>query len=156
MTERRPYSRHGLNAVMARVNLRGLRAIDRRTAAAREMLAFRAELVAALGGEDQLSPQRRKLVDLATRVALYVDHVDGWLAEQRSLVNARSRSLVPVLVQRQARADHLARLLDKLGLDRVPQRVRTLQEVVAEAQRVREDAAPDTPPLRQPEDSDAT
>jgi hypothetical protein len=114
------------------VKLRGLAAIDMRTVAAREMIGFRDELVVALGGESELSPQRRKLVDLAARAALYVDHIDGWLAEQRSLINHRSRSVLPVLVQRQAVADHLARLLDKLGLDRVPRRVKSLGEYLAE------------------------
>ena len=31
MTERRAYSRHGLNALKARVKVRGLQAIDHRT-----------------------------------------------------------------------------------------------------------------------------
>ena len=130
MTKPRSYSRHGLNAPMARIRLRGFNAIDRRTAAARETLAFRGELIAALGGEAQLSPQRRKLVDMAVRAALLVDHVDAWLFEQRSLVNARARTLLPVLVQRQALADHLARLLDKLGLDRMPQKITDLAKYV--------------------------
>ena len=132
MTEHRPYSRHGLNAVKARVKLRGLAAIDMRTVAAREMIAFRDDLVSALGGESELSPQRRKLVDLAARATLYLDHIDGWLAAQHSLINHRSRSVLPVLVQRQGLADHLARLLDKLGLDRVPRRVKSLNEYLAE------------------------
>jgi hypothetical protein len=131
MTTPRSYSRHGLNAPMARVNLRGFHAIDRRTAAARETLAFKKDLAVALGGEADLSPQRRKLVDLAARAALLLDHVDAWLFEQRSLVNARARTLLPVLVQRQALADHLARLLDKLGLDRVPQKVPDLTAYLA-------------------------
>jgi len=131
MTTPRSYSRHGLNAPMARIKLRGFNAIDRRTAAARETLAFRGELIAALGGEAELSPQRRKLVDMAMRAALLLDHVDAWLFEQRSLVNARARTLLPVLVQRQALADHLARLLDKLGLDRVPQKVPDLTAYLA-------------------------
>jgi hypothetical protein len=130
MTARRAYSRHGLNATMARVTLRGFRAIDRRTAAAREVMAFQRELASALGGEERLSPQRRKLIDLAARAALFLDHLDGWLTGQQTLVNKRSRSVIPALVQRQSLADHLARLLDKLGLDRVPQRVQSLDEVV--------------------------
>jgi hypothetical protein len=93
-------------------------------------VAWRAELVAALGGEDQLSPQRRKLVEMTTRAALLLDHVDSWLLQQRSLVNTRSRTLVPVLIQRQSLADHLARLLDKLGLDRVPTKVTTLDSYI--------------------------
>jgi len=103
---------------MARIKLRGLSAIDRRTAAARATLAFKRELIAALGGEAGLSPQRRKLIDLAARASLLLDHIDAWLFQQRSLVNARAKTLLPVLVQRQAIADHLTRLLDKLGLDR--------------------------------------
>jgi len=55
---------------------------------------------------------------------MLLDHIDAWLFQQRSLVNARAKTLLPVLVQRQAIADHLTRLLDKLGLDRMPQKVR--------------------------------
>jgi hypothetical protein len=107
---------------MVRIKLAGWKAIDRRTAAARTTLAFRSELVAALGGEADLSPQRRKLVDMAARASLLLDHADAWLFQQRSLVNARTKSLLPVLIQRQALAEHLGRLLDKLGLDRVSQK----------------------------------
>jgi len=125
-------SRHGLNAVKTRVALRGWAAIDKRTAAAREMVALRDELVAALGGHAELSPQRRKLVDLVARASLYLDHLDAWLAAQQTLINRRSRSVVPVLLQRQTLADHLARLLDKLGLDRVPAKIDALDRYVAE------------------------
>jgi hypothetical protein len=55
-----------------------------------------------------------------------LDHVDSWLVGQRSLINARTRSLLPVLTQRQALADHLVRVLEKLGLDRVPRKVTDL------------------------------
>jgi len=94
-----------------------------RTVAAREMLAFRDELVEALGGDAKLSPQQRKLIDLAARTSLYLDHLDAWLTEQKTLINRRSRSVLPVLLQRQTLAEHLARLLDRLGLDRVSPKV---------------------------------
>src|SRR5215475_7885402 len=70
MTPPRPYSRHGLTAPMVRIKLAGFGAIDRRTAAARATLAFKHELIAALGGEADLSPQRRKLIDMAARASL--------------------------------------------------------------------------------------
>jgi hypothetical protein len=124
-------SRHGLTAPMVRVRLRGFKAIDRRTAGARQAMAFRSELAAALGGEPDLSPQKRRLIEMAARAALLLDHVDSWLVGQRSLVNARTKSLLPVLTQRQAIADHLARLLDRLGLDRAPTKVVDLQTYVA-------------------------
>src|SRR5262249_15754836 len=130
MTPPRPYSRHGLNAPMARIKLRGFSAIDRRTAAARATLAFKHELIAALGGEAGLSPQRRKLIDLAARASMLLDHIDAWLFQQRSLVNAPPTTPLPVLGQRQALAAPLARLLDKLGLDRLPQKVRPSAVVI--------------------------
>jgi hypothetical protein len=117
---------------MARVKLRGFRALDSRTRPARLALAFKSELIAALGGAEDLSPQKQRLVELAARAALLLDHVDAWLVEQKSLINARSRSLLPVVVQRQALADHLVRLLDKLGLDRVPQKVTGLTTYLAQ------------------------
>lgn len=128
----RAYSRHGLTAPMARIKLRGLRAIDRRTAAARETLAFRSELIVALGGEADLSPQKKRLVDMAVRASLLLDHVDAWLFEQQSLINARSKTLLPVLIQRQALADHLVRLLEKLGLERAPQKLQDLATYLAQ------------------------
>ena len=84
MNVRRDYSRHRLNALKAKVNVRGLQAIDRRTAAARALLAWWDELIADLGGPSVLSAQQRALVELATRTKLYVDSLDAWLMEQRS------------------------------------------------------------------------
>jgi hypothetical protein len=132
---RRSYSRHGLHVLKVAVKARGFGSIDGRTAAARALLSFRAELITALGGEAELSPQQRKLVDLAARASLYVDHVDAWLTEQRSLVNHRNRTLLPALVQRQALAEHLAKLLDRLGLERRTQKVPDLHDYLRDKYR---------------------
>ena len=51
--------RTGLNALKARVKVRGLAAIDRRTTAARALLDWRQELVADLGGEAKVSAAQR-------------------------------------------------------------------------------------------------
>lgn len=101
---------------MKQIRSRGLEAVDRRTRSARDALAFRAELVLALGGEESLSPQRRKLCDLIARSVLVVDHVDAWLMRQPDLI-AENR-LLPVILERQHVAGHLAKLLDMVGLDR--------------------------------------
>jgi hypothetical protein len=113
---KRTYSRHGLTALRQRVKLRGLNAIDRRTAAAQELLRFRAELLSDLGGEDHASAAQKKLVELACRTALFLNHIDGWLAAQPSLV--RKRTVLPALRERQQLADSLARYLSLLGLER--------------------------------------
>jgi len=132
-------SRAGLNALKARVRVRGLQAIDKRTAAARALLAWRDELLAALGGDDRVSPQERTLVDLAVRTRLYVESIDAWIMQQPSLVLSRKRSVLPVLKERQALADSLARLLGQLGLQRRAREVPTLKEYLD----TRGDGAPD-------------
>jgi hypothetical protein len=118
MTERRPYSRHGLNALKARVKVRGLTAIDQRTAAAQALLAWRRELLEDLGGEAAVSAQQMALVEAAVRTRLYVDSLDAWIMEHGSLVNARRRGVHPVVRERQQLVDSLARLLSLLGLKR--------------------------------------
>ena len=133
---RRSYSRHGLHVLKVAVKARGFGSIDGRTAAARAFLSFRAEShYGSRWREAELSPQQRKLVDLAARASLYVDHVDAWLTEQRSLVNHRNRTLLPALVQRQALAEHLAKLLDRLGLERRTQKVPDLHDYLRDKYR---------------------
>ena len=72
-------SRHGLNALKARVMVRGLAAIDGRSQAARSLMAWKHELLQDLGGAEAVSSQRMVLVELAVRTKLYVDSVDAWL-----------------------------------------------------------------------------
>jgi hypothetical protein len=118
MTERGSYHRTGLNGLKARVKLRGLQAIDRRTAAAQALLTWRTDLLADLGGEAAVSAQQHALVEAAVRTRLFVDHLDAWILEHGSLVNARRRSVHPVVRERQQLVDRLARLLSLLGLER--------------------------------------
>jgi hypothetical protein len=100
------------------VKVRGLGAIDKRTAVARGLLAWRSELIGDLGGADGVSAQKRALLDLACQTKLLLDSVDAWLLEQPTLINARRRAVLPVVLQRQQLADALARYLQVLGLER--------------------------------------
>ncbi len=113
----RSYTRHGLHALKVRVMVRGLAAIDQRTAAARALLDWRRELLEDLGGEVMASAAELALVEVATRTRLYLDHVDAVLMERESLV-VRGRRLLPLVEQRQKLADGLARILGQLGLER--------------------------------------
>jgi len=125
-------TRHGLSALKARVTVRGLHAIDMRTAAAQALLAWKQELLRDLGGEENVSAQRITVVEMVVRTKLYIDHVDAWLMEQDSLVNRRKKSLLPVVKERQALVDSLSRLLQQLGLQRQQRPVKSLAEYVAE------------------------
>jgi hypothetical protein len=110
--------------------LRSLSQIDRRTAAARHLVAWREELVAALGDP---SPQKLALIELCTRARAVLDHVDQFLLEQPSLIDRREKKLRPIVLQRTALADHLARLLAQIGLERVPKPVPSLAEYLAQS-----------------------
>ena len=125
-------SRHGLNALKARVTVRGLHSVDMRTAAAQGLVAWRNDLVAALGGLENISPQKMALVEMATRTRLYIDHADAWLMSQESLVNKRRKSLLPILKERQSLVDSLSKLLGQIGLQRQARPVKSLAEHIAE------------------------
>ncbi len=89
---KRPYSKHGLARQKAAFNKRGVHALDGRTKAARELLRWRAGLVADLGGEEAISTQQQAVVDLAVRTKLLLDSVDNWLLQQPSLVKKRKKA----------------------------------------------------------------
>ncbi len=132
---------HGLSArhrvTTAVVNLRGFN-LDRRS----KPFLLATEVMNALGGAEHLSPQKRRLVELLTRANLLLDAADAWLFEQQSIISADGHSLLPVIKERQAIAEHVARLLDKLGLERVAKPI-DLASYYADAKPV--EAQPDEP-----------
>lgn len=140
VNERKAYTRHGLKALMGRVKLKGLAAIDRRTAGARALLRWRSELAEDLGGEDVLSAQERVLVDVACRTKLLLDEVDCWLLSQRSIVNVRRKELLRVAKDRTQFADSLLRTLNSLGLKRRERRIEGLEAYLASKPRQRRKA----------------
>ena len=91
---------------------------------------WRAELIADLGGDDAVSTQQLAIVDLAGKQKLLLDSIDTWLLSQPSLINKRKRMLLPVVQQRQALADALAKYLTQLGLER-RHKVKSLTEILS-------------------------
>ena len=115
-TRIRPYHRHGLTTLRRTVEALGGRLLDGRTTLAKQLAAWRADLVRDLGSD--VSTQQAAVVDLAVRTKMLLDSIDAWLLVQPSLVNARKRALIPVVKERQALADALARYMGQLGLER--------------------------------------
>lgn len=110
---------HGLYELAADVRQRaksGLPIVDGNSRVGRALARWRGSLIRDLGGD--VSAQQATLIDLAVRTKLMVDHIDGWLLKQRSIINRRKRTLYPVVMQRQTLADSLARYLKDLGLER--------------------------------------
>jgi hypothetical protein len=112
-------SRHGMHRELARIRLAGWRAIDRRSAGARDMLQLRAQLVADCGGEANVSAAKMELIDLAVRTRALIAEADNFLLEQRSIINRRRKSFIPLVAQRQALGTDYWRFLREIGLERV-------------------------------------
>jgi len=122
---------HGLTTMKRAIKTLGNRAIDRRSKVGKALEAWRGELIADLGGQDTISAQQQTLIELAVRTKLLVDSIDAWLLQQGSLVNARKRTVYPVVLQRQQLADGLARYLSQLGLERRAKPAKSLAEVLS-------------------------
>ena len=99
---------HGLTVLKHAVNGLGNRMVDRRTVTGKALVKWRADLIQDLG--DDVSTQQSALVDLCVKSKLLLDSVDAWLLVQPSLVNARKKSLLPVVRERQQLADGLSAL----------------------------------------------
>ena len=75
-----------------------------------------------------------------------LDSIDSWVLQQSSLVDKRTRRLLPVVQQRQQIADALARYLVMLGLER-RRTPRSIAQAIEEA--------PDLAPVETQDDADA-
>ena len=91
---------------------------------------WRAELVNDLGGPEVISKQQGVVIDLALRTHLLLQSIDHWLLQQKSLINLRRKSLLPVVRERQQLADSLARYMTTLGLERKVKPIPALLEYV--------------------------
>ena len=112
--------KHGFHTLKRAVLVLGKRAIDGRSAVAKALKRWRLELIADLGGQDNLSTQQYAIIDLACKSKFLLDSIDGWLLTQDTLIVGRrkAKTIMPVVIQRQQLADGLAKYLNMLGLER--------------------------------------
>ena len=121
--------KHGLYRTKKALKDLGNKTIDRRTVTGKALAEWRSNLVRDLGGDP--STQQSALIDLAVKSKLLLDSVDSWLLTQQSLINAETRSLLPIVRERQVLADALARYLTILGVKRVSKEI-SLSDYVSE------------------------
>ena len=118
--DRRP--RTGLLALKANVMLRGLAVVNRRTKAARDVVKWRAELVAELGGEPGMTAARLTRIETLVRTKLLLEHLDAQLLEYDTLFSRKRGTLRPqvkaILTERNRMAESLERGLAALGASR--------------------------------------
>ena len=129
-----PRQTHGAKALKRVVQTLGSRTIDRRTAVGKALAAWRADLLADLGGIENVSTQERALVEEAVKTKLILDSVDAWLLRQPTLINKRARTVLPAVRDRQSLVNTLRGLLGDLGLSRRAKAALSLGEYLATKQ----------------------
>jgi hypothetical protein len=102
--------------------LRGLAVVNRRTKAARDVVNWRAELIAELGGETSMTPTRLTRIETLVRTKLLCEHLDAQLLEYDTLFSRKRGTLRPqvkaILTERNRMAEALERGLAALGASR--------------------------------------
>jgi hypothetical protein len=107
------------NALKSAVRITGLWQVDKRSLAARMLYKWRRELIQQLGGDP--SPAQLALIDLGVRTRLYIESFDAFLVGEKSLINRKLKSAIPLVQQRQSLVDSLTKILKHLGLKRAEQ-----------------------------------
>jgi hypothetical protein len=101
---------------------------------AKALKRWRLELVADLGGRDNLSTQQDAIIDLAVKQKFLLDSIDAWLLTRDTLIvsgRKKAPALLPVVVQRQQVADALAKYPNMLGLGRISTQLTGLERLSA-------------------------
>ena len=73
--------KHGLTTLRDAATKLGSRAIDGRSSLSYQLKKWRADLVADLGGEDNVSVQQSALIDLTVKSKLLLDSIDAWATD---------------------------------------------------------------------------
>src|SRR5262245_60017620 len=122
--------RHGLAQMKRAVTTYGSRAIDGRSKLALSLKAWRKELIADLGGEENISIQQRTVIECAAMTRMMISSLDAWIVSRESLITF-NKTVLPVIMQRQTLANSLVSMMSQLGMKRVEKQV-SLDEIKAE------------------------
>jgi len=128
-SRRRRYDKHGLSKLRRSVTNLTTRRLDGRSALAVAVRRWKEDVRRDLGGD--LTRAQESVLELAAQAWVIVSSLDDWIARQPSLVNARKKTLLPVVAQRMQIAEGLARHLERLGLERQAKPVETLENYLA-------------------------
>ena len=126
----RAYRISGFHSQEKALSHAGLSALDGRSAQARALKVWKAQVAGDLG--DDLSAQERTLLDVAAVDMALLAVADSWLRENAAqVVNRRRRTFVPLVAERLRVAGHLADTLKLLGLKRRARQVPSLRDYLA-------------------------
>lgn len=121
-----------LKRIRNKLTLHGLEALDKRSTVSQRIKRWRSALQRDLGGPSGLTVATATLVDLAARSKLLLDHIDGYLLQQSSLIRKKEKRVLPIVIERAKLADSLTRQLTTLGLERKATVIPALASYVAD------------------------
>ena len=122
---------HGDTIMKKAVKALGVRAIDGRTSLAKELEAEQRELIAALGGTSEISPQQKRIIEILAQKRLRRWPVAQWaLLNRERLLNRRKMSMIPIALQLVQMEESEVRLLKELGLERRANQLPSLHKYV--------------------------
>jgi hypothetical protein len=127
-----PRQTHAYAPLKRAVRVLGTKAVDRRTRVGKALDAWRRDLIADLGGLENISTQERALIDEAVLTKLILSSINVWMLKQQSLVSNKNRGALPVVLHRNQLVTTLKALLESLGLKRRSKPVKLLAEFIAE------------------------
>jgi hypothetical protein len=103
--------------------------IDNRSQVGVALRRLREELMDQIGGEGEVTPAQRILVEEAAKSRIIAAAVGEWILRQETLVRPDG-DLLPAVVQQSALVANLARLLTALGLERRGKQAQSLGDYI--------------------------
>lgn len=129
---KRRYTKHGFAASNKIVSTLGYKAVDGRSALAIELKAERRELIQALGGPSEISPQELAIIDMIAMKRIRRKPIQEWaLLNRDALFNRRNKCLAPIALQLEQLEESEVRLLKELGLKRRAKQLPSLSDYLA-------------------------
>ncbi len=148
---KRTYQKHGLTPVIKAVQGFDPKALDGRTALAKELIQERNGLIAALGGPEEVSPQELAIIDMIAQKRVRRRVASQWaLLNRDKLFDRRKRKMAPIALELEQMEEAEVRLLKELGLKRRAKPVVSLGYMLAQAKQNGPKSSPASPPLSEP------
>jgi hypothetical protein len=134
---------HGDTLLKQAVKELGARALDGRTALAKELAEERRALIQALGGDTEVSPQEMAIIEMIAQKRIRRKPVAQWaLLNRDRLFDRRKKTMVPLALQLDQMEDAEVRLLKELGLKRRAKQVTSLHDYLTGKEKQQQSTSP--------------
>ncbi|NOU09383.1 MAG: hypothetical protein HOO98_05105 [Nitrospira sp.] len=132
---------HGDTLLKKAVKELGTKALDGRSVLAIELKQERRELIQALGGPSEISPQEMAIIEMIAMKRIRRKPIQEWaLLNRDALFNRRNKCLAPIALQLEQLEESEVRLLKELGLKRRAKQIPSLSDYLNGAKATKPDS----------------